>query len=797
MLAGIGSVVVLLYVGRWGVTFLAERWWAATISPAALRAVTRWQLLGLALDTFAVLVASCWFALQALLVARTVATVSITSNVGNLQRREAVPPRLLWITGLATGVLLGLITGAGARAWRGPVALAWQGIQYDVVDPLLGEDLGVFVAQLPLWNLAHDFVVTLVVLGLAVTAMLYSGIGGITRAGNRVAIHPEARRHLGFLLMMLAAVIAVGYLIEPYRLVSTADLRLGAMALLTRIRAARVMAGLAFGVATLSVLWAQRGRHALLAGGWCALIVGALVERVVIPVLASDSAPPSVTAAEVRQFESIAWGIREVPAPVRIDTIPMPTTVWDESMLLRWLEADGRSLLGANAGGLSATDAPLGGWLVASTAGSDRHRVEVLGVAEGSVRSDGGPLLSPHATDSDSSSRLLSLADPRLRPDASAWRASPTGVSPGGPVRRLALAWARQAWGMMAPGNATAVDWHLNPSDRAAAIVPMATWLQPTPVLVEGRLVWVVQGMVALQVAPHSTRAQWWGRDVAGVVPAFVATMDAVSGAVNFFLDPGADSIAASWSRFAPGLIAPSVQLPQEVRDGLPYPAGWLAAQLAVLEGVAWGLGRRPGLVTADGPAETPVVAWRSPGGVSRVAVFEDPGRRVLSAVVTASRIDGVPQLEIVRLGRTAILNGRELTREWALNPILARLRDSAAASGDSVVSAPIRWHVGAAGLVAWQPVFAFSASGRPALLGLGGAMGGAIGVAALPEDLWGRLQGKGEVSGGSPGSEAGRLSAARGWLRQADSALARHDLTAFGRAFEELRKVLAPPPHE
>ena len=783
MLAGIGSLVVLLYVGRWGVTFLTERWWAATISPAALSAVTRWQLLGLALDLIAVLVASCWFALQALFVARTIKTVSITSKVGALQFHETVPTRLLWLTGLATGVLLGLITGAGARAWRGPVALAWQGVRYGVTEPLLGEDVGVFVAQLPMWNLVHDFAVTLVVLGLAVTALLYVGIGGITRAGNRVAIHHAARRHLGFLLMLLAAVIAVGYLIEPHRLAATADLQLGAMALLTRIRAARVMAGLAFGVAVLSVLWALRGRHAVLAGGWCALIIGALVERIVIPVIASDAAPPSVTAAEVRQFESLAWGIREVPALPPRDTIPTPTTVWDESMLSRRLEADGRALLGINAGRFPMSDPPVAGWLIAATAGAGSRQIEVFGIAESSA--------------ADSSTRPLGLTDPRLRPDASGWISAPTGVTLGGPLRRLALAWARQAWGMLSHGESMSVDWHLNPAERAEAIVPMATWLEPTPMLVAGRLVWVVQGMVALQVSPHSSRARWWGREVAGVVPAFVATMDPASGAVQIFLDPGADSVATSWGRFAPGLIAPAARLPQEVRDGLSYPAGWLAAQLAVLEGSAWNLGRRPGAVTADGPPETPITVWRSPRGVSRVAVFEDPARRVLSAVVTASRTNGVPQIEIARVGRTAILNGRELAREWFLNPVLSRLRDSAAAAGDSVVIASIRWRLGAAGLAAWQPIFAIDARGRPSLLGLGGAVGDVIGGAGSPEALWARVLGRRETPGGPPGLDTSRLSAARGWLQQADSALARHDLTAFGRAFEELRKVLAPPPHE
>jgi hypothetical protein len=781
--AGIASVVVLLYVGRWGVSFLAERWWAATISPAALSAVTRWQLLGIGLDTLAVLLASCWFALQALLVARTVARVATTATVGSLPLREIVPTRFVWFAGLSTGVLLGLITGAGARAWRGPVALAWHGVHYGVVDPLLGKDLGLFVAQLPLWDLAHAFALLLVVLGLALTIILYGGTKGIRRDGNRLTLLPEAQRHLGLLLVIFATLIAIGYLIKPYHIASGADLQLGALAALTRIRAARGMAGIAFGVAVLSLLWAQRGRHALLGGAWCALLICALVERLVVPAMAADVTPPSVSESELRQLESIAWGIREATAPVRTDTIPTPTTLWDEGLLTRWLDSDGRALLGVTPGTIPGEHLATGGWIVAATAGAESHRVDLFGIPEGVT--------------TDSATRLLSLADPRLRPDAPAWRTVPTGVSPGGAFRRLALVWARQAWGMLTAGSARAVDWHLDPAERAAAILPMAAWLAPSPMLIDGRLVWVVQGMLALSDASHASQTRWLGSDVAGVVPAFVATMDAVSGVVKVFFDPGADSVALSWRRFAPGLIAPAADIPTEVRASLPYPAGWLMAQLAVLEGPAWGLGRRPGRDNPDGPAEVALVTWRSPGEVSRIAVFEDPARRVLSAVVTASRVNGVPQLEIERLGRATILNGRELAREWALDPGLARLRDSAAAAGDSVVITQVRWLVGGAGLMAWEPIFAIPAGGRPRLLGMGGVLGDRTGTADRPDGLWKRLQGR-DDSAGVPQPPASRqLVAARDWLRQADSALARRDLTAFGRAIEELRKVLEPSPHK
>lgn len=794
LVTGLALLVVSLYVGRWCVAFLSERWWAETMGAAPRAAVTRWQLLGLALDGIAVVVASCWFAVQALLVARVVATVSVRRNVGDLQVREALPARYLWIAGVCTGILLGLVTGAGARAWRGPVALAWQGVHYGVKDPILGEDLGVYVGQLPVWEVAHDFAVTLVLLGLAVTTLLYVSIGGIKRERRALNVHPDARRHLGGLLALFAVVIGVGYLIAPYQLAASADGSMGAMAAITRIRAAQVMAGVSVGVALLCLAWAARGRNSLLFAGWSVLLLGVVIEGIVIPVLGDQSSPPAVTSAEVRQLEGIGWGLHTSAINPGADTIPGPTAVWDESVLARWFESQGRTLLAATPAEVHAEHGPVPGWLIAVTSAADEQRLDLLSIAEGTIGSTGGPLFVRADRSSDSAQPIRSLADPRLRPDAKPWRFVPMGTTVGGPLRRLAIAWARQAGGILTDATSRAVDWHLDPAERAAAVMPMATWSPPTPALVDGRLLWVVQGLLPLRVAPQSTRRIWRGANVAGVVPAFVATLDAVSGTMQVYLDPSADSLARSWERFAPGIVAPAASMPEAIRADLPYPTAWLASQLSVLEGPAWGLGRRPGGIVADGPAQTPMVVWTTRTTSGRVAVFEDPTRQVISAVVTASRINGVAHLAIDRLEHVAIANGRELEREWSQDLTLSHLRDSAHAASDTFLVPPVRWRASALGLTAWQPLFTVPVKGAPSLLGLGGAVGERVVAMRFPSELTARLQGDGGAAGPLGPSDNQRLTSAQAWLRQADSALARHDLTAFGRAFEELRKALQRP---
>jgi len=139
--------VVLLFAGRWTATLLADRWWAAQLSPAAARFITDWHLLRFILDACGCLIATAWFIGHLLLVYRAVGTVQVRRNVANLEFREALTPRALLTIVVAAGVLLGLMFGAGASGWWRDVTLAWHGVSYGMSDPLLGQDLVVYVAQ--------------------------------------------------------------------------------------------------------------------------------------------------------------------------------------------------------------------------------------------------------------------------------------------------------------------------------------------------------------------------------------------------------------------------------------------------------------------------------------------------------------------------------------------------------------------------------------------------------------------------------------------------------------------------
>lgn len=789
----VGGLIVLLFVGRWTAAFLAERWWALSISPAAGSFVATWRLLGVVIDAGAIVVASTWFALQALLVARVVASVQVTHRFGDIQLREVIPTRWLLLAGVTAGVLLGLIAGAGAPAWREPIALAWHGVSYGIKDPILSEDLGVYVAQLPAWELAHRFAALLAVLSLAFCAALYGGIGALRVEGRTLVLHPDARRHLGVLCSVLSLVIGAGYLLAPYEVAASAALALSSGAANARIHTAQIMAGVSLATALLSLVWALRGRSALLAASWLVLGFGATIAHFVVPELNSASIPTPRMLATAHAFDTLAWGIHAAAPLTGSDSIPSVTGIWDEEMLARIAEGSGGSIAAVTQTAIGNSGRTEPGWLVATAVPGDPSRLVVLAIADGVTTSGGGPIAAT-AESSDDSSRVpiwTTVVDPRTRPEASAWRETRPGVAVGGPFRRLALAWARQAPGMLRSASSREVDWHLDPTERTRAILPMFDWMPAEIILLNARPTWLVQGIVTIPALPFASRAFWGGRPVAGVLPAVLGTVDVASGETRFYSDPAADSLGRAWARLVGPLIMPASALPSGVRQVVPYDYAWFRAQVEVLQRAPW----RPGHATAE--PFPPVPAWVGRALPARQAILADSTPGEPQTIATAYRIGGIPELRLDRSSAEGMLAGNAvaLRQAWSRTPVQLHLSDSLAAAGDSMHSGDTRWYVGGITTAAWRPVFAVPRRGTPTLLWIAAAIGDHIGGGRTPAAAWSSTN-RPDQAAPDRGTDASvTLDLARQWIRRADSAFRRGDMTAFGRAYEELRRALGAGP--
>ncbi|MEO8716375.1 MAG: UPF0182 family protein, partial [Acetobacteraceae bacterium] len=622
------------------------------------------------------------------------------------------------------------------------------------------------------------------------------GIGAISRERGRIAVHADARRHLGALLALIALVVAFGYRLVPYHLAAAAMQSLTSAGAASRMGAADIVSGLALATAILSLVWALRGRNALLVAAWSVLLAGAVAEKLIVPALVEGGPPGAGRLAVARRFDALAWGIREAPIPAAPKSIPVTTSLWDETILARLVEGEGGLLEAATPAVLTGVDRlPVAGWLVATPPSSNPGALDILAITDGATAIAGSPAMLPSLDDGAAGRPVWrTIADPRSRPAAQAWRSVAIGVNADSPLRRLLLAWARQAPGMLVDGADHDVDWHLDPVERARVTLPMADWSPADLVLVGGHPTWLVQGLLSITEFPVATRASWRDQRIAGLAVAFLCTVDPATGATRFFSDPAADSLGRAWAHAIGPLVEPAEAMPADLRQHLTYPAEWLATQVEVLQGPEWGAGRPPGFAGSLAMSAPVWLAGFTPG--RQTALIGVEGSRV-ATVVTAWRAEGIPVLHLARrVGESSVVADRtDLRQLWSRTPALLHLRDSVAAAGDSTWSRAPRWQLGADG-VAWQPVFAVPRHGTPSLLWIATASGDRLGGGRTAAEAWKNVTDANPSEEPQGPDDATTLDYARRTLLQADSALRRGDMTAFGRAFEELRRTLRRSPH-
>ena len=118
------------------------------------------------------------------------------------------------------------------------------------------------------------------------------------------------------------------------------------------------------------------------------------------------------------------------------------------------------------------------------------------------------------------------------------------------------------------------------------------------------------------------------------------------------------------------------------------------------------------------------------------------------------------------------------------------RLDHSIRAAGAVFRPGAVRYALAEEGIVAYQPAWAESPTGRPRLALVNVALGPRLGTGRTYRDAWRNL--RGEVSPAPVGAGAQAvLDEVRRWWLHADSALKRGDLAELGRALSYLRDLL------
>ena len=807
LIAAIAGVVALLFAGRWAAGLLTDRWWAAQISPAAVGFVTDWHVLRLTLDLAGFLLAAAWFIGHLFVVYRAVGSVQVRRHVANLEFREALTPGMLLGLAVGAGALLGLLVGTGgAERWQ-QVALAWQGVTYGVADPLLQNDAGLYVAQLPVWRLAHGFALLLVVLALGIVFALYVLMGAVRWLEGRPAINDHARSHLGWLLTGLGLALVWGYVLEPYELVAGLGGPLDLAAWRATQLVSPVLVGVALATAGLSAAWALRPRHALAAAGWIVLSFASLIGHWMVPPAMDGDGEPAAPAGVVGQLDGLAYGVAGLaeerysleapPAPPRVPAL------WNIEMVGHIAASDSQNVVAIDPAVVMVRGRPRATWLAVLVA--PNGRTSVAAVADDRTGNAGQPLFYSASDTMPGLDRdgLIELGPESFRPDAPPYRfetGERRGVEVGGAGRRVMLAWALQAGRLLRdlpPGSK--VDWRLSPAERLEALAPFARWGEPVPRIVNRALVWVAHGYVAPRAFPLSTRLQWREREIGALHAGFLATVEAATGTTRIYLRPGANASAAAWATIAQGLVEPASAIPEMVLRSAPYPVELFRVQARYLEErqpQLGSLGGPPGTRRSELPATDGVWSQDSTATV-RVAIYERAGERRVAAVLTGTGANGGDELRLVRFDSAAALESRSaLENRWSHFATYDALSDSIAEDGGRLERGPVRLEIGGGGPVAYQSHFARDPRGNIALSWVSVAAPGErlLGAGRSMREAWSNLQGT-TVPSVAGSAQTTRLEDARRWLQRADSALRAGDWSGFGTAWDRLREILGPAP--
>jgi hypothetical protein len=523
------------------------------------------------------------------------------------------------------------------------------------------------------------------------------------------------------------------------------------------------------------------------------------------PAMDGDGEP----AAPVRvadRLDRLAYGMdllgesREVADPPPVP--PKVPSLWNLEMIGHVAGADSQRVLAIDPAVITVRGRPRPAWLaLRTTAGG---RASLAAIADDRTGAGGQPLFY---SSSDTTPRLdrigiLDVGPEGFRPDAPPYRFEGNdrrGVELGGWARRLMLAWALQAGGLLRDVPAGAkVDWRLSPAERLATLAPFAHWGDPAPRILNRGLLWVAHGYVAPRTFPLSTRLQWRDREIGGLHAGFLATVEAATGVTRIYLRPGANGVAAAWAAVSHGLVEPASAIPAAVLRASAYPVELFRVQARHLEEKRpqlGTLGGTPGPRRADLPATD--VGWAADTSAPlRMAIYERASERRVGAVLTAMHVGGADQLQLVRFDSATALESRSaLENRWSHFATYDALSDSIAEDGGRLERGPVRIDLGPGGPVAYQSHFARDQRGGVTLSWVSVAAAGdrLIGAGRTLREAWSNLLGA-TVPSVAGSAQATRLEDARRWLERADSALRGGDWTLFGQAWRGLRDALGLP---
>ncbi|MGC9520573.1 MAG: UPF0182 family protein [Anaerolineae bacterium] len=154
--------------------------------------------------------------------------------------------------------------------------------------------------------------------------------------------------------------------------------------------------------------------------------------------------------------------------------------------------------------------------------------------------------------------------------------AGTAGIRLGGALRRTLLA-TRFGSAQLLLSSALSSDsrilFHRTLRERAEAIAPMLWYDEdPYPVVVDGRIVWLLDAYTHSADYPYSEPMQGEPGRVNYIRNSVKVTVDAYTGEIAFYLVDPDDPIAATYAKIFPELFRPADAMPEALRAHWRYP---------------------------------------------------------------------------------------------------------------------------------------------------------------------------------------------------------------------------------
>ena len=152
------------------------------------------------------------------------------------------------------------------------------------------------------------------------------------------------------------------------------------------------------------------------------------------------------------------------------------------------------------------------------------------------------------------------------------------GFAVGSGLRRFCIAWTTGDLAKLPFSDdvtsESRVLMHRNINDRIARVAPFLTYDDDPYIVVnsDGRLVWIVDAYTQSSRYPYSRHFNLDGKNVNYVRNSVKVTIDAYTGAVNYYVFDESDPIVAAWRTAFPELFQPAAEMPTGLRDHVRYP---------------------------------------------------------------------------------------------------------------------------------------------------------------------------------------------------------------------------------